>query len=621
MAKIRGLELPPEYNEGLIDYVNSFDDEFMSFVGKKLLPGGNPHPHQARERLREMARSSAEMEPWFYMLLEKSRAGRGCMDLLSLTGIQKFVPAALKLWPEPLVIIGLLLDPRKEVQNYGAEIMTRRLALVPASLDEATRQLGRDEILDFVNHGFLSNAYIEANIGPMHPVPRRLIHPDGTVMTRQEFMKLFGATNKAMGKLLAERNQLIRNLQDQKARHKTRLDTITREASAERSRLLTERNQALAKARRAEKEKAILTERLHKAESRLTSGIARGVAEQTSAALRKWLETPLAVEQTVRSISNDSDDLLARAEEILRQQTAQDALAGTVNDLEDRLASLESAKRRLTAAALNALHLVPELNPLLMDIDQQIQSARKALGLETEIDPVTQRLLLTINRAANPEQARECSRLIEQSIDLDLIPRADRRRLMDALQRKFSLLEELARGERLSASDPGWALRGIIHRDQPSFLLLDGFNILHAMGDTFRADYEPNGRPGRRAVEKLISLLRVLADPRPHVRIRVVLDSPHRQVIELTPNLTVEYSGGTGQNRADQRIAELIEFRRPEELEEKWFVITNDREVRRRAVASQAQPVLVDVFSVLLHDYVCQREISPTTPSLNSYAA
>ena len=620
MAKIRGLELPADYNECLVEYVKGFSDDIMARIGRDFLPGRVAHAHLARDRIAAVLRSPVEIEVWLYSVLEQVRPGKQCFENLSLKGLKLFITGNLKLWPGPHVVLPLLLDPRKEVQHFGAELVTRSLASDPVKLDEATQQNGREEIVDFVNNCLLSVAGLEANIGPMHPAPRRIVLPDGQVQTRQQFIEMFGDMTKTMGKMLKEQKQLIRNLEEQRSKHKTRLETITREAAEEKKRLLTERDQALSKARRAEKEKATLTERMHRAEARVASEISCGVAGQTSAVLRKWLQAPLAIEQAAHSAGERSDDVLARAGEMLQKQAAQDPLAGIANELGDRLAKLETTKLRLTATALTALRPLPELGPLLREIEEQIQCVRKTLGMERALDPITQRLLITINQGANPEHALASSRLIEQSADMDLVPRGDRRRLMDALQRKFSLLEELAHGQRLSVTDPGWALRGVIHRDQPSLLLLDGFNILFGMEEHFRSDYAPDGRPGRRAAEKLIAILRRFAEARKNLRIRLVLDSPHHQVTDLMANLAVEYSGGTGQHRADQRIAELLEFRRPEEMEEKWFVISDDHEVRRNAVLSQAQPVMVDVFNVLLDDYGFLRK-ETASPGLASQAA
>jgi hypothetical protein len=138
----------------------------------------------------------------------------------------------------------------------------------------------------------------------------------------------------------------------------------------------------------------------------------------------------------------------------------------------------------------------------------------------------------------------------------------------------------LARGGGGPVDDHGWSLRDAIYRDRQCRVLLDGHNILFGMEDVFRAHYDENGRPGRRAVERLVALTRRLTEGRSRLRMHVFFDAPEHQLLTVSPNLTVEFSGGHGKNRADQRIAEQLEFHRPEAMEEKWFVVSDDRAVR-----------------------------------------
>ena len=77
------------------------------------------------------------------------------------------------------------------------------------------------------------------------------------------------------------------------------------------------------------------------------------------------------------------------------------------------------------------------------------------------------------------------------------------------------------------------------------------------------------------------------------------------QTVVVSPNVEIEFSGGQGRNRADQRIVEHVSLRRPEEAEQKWFVVTDDRAVRRAAAKNGARFVPADLFAVLLADFHC----------------
>src|SRR6187402_2877041 len=112
MAKIRGLELPAHYDEYLVGIMSQFPDEAMADIGKKFLPGGLARAHAARERVAAMLRSPAEIEIWLLTLLAGAVPGKMCVEKLSAEGLRPFCDAMSRVWPEPNVVVPLLLSPR-----------------------------------------------------------------------------------------------------------------------------------------------------------------------------------------------------------------------------------------------------------------------------------------------------------------------------------------------------------------------------------------------------------------------------------------------------------------------------------------------------------------------------
>ena len=70
-------------------------------------------------------------------------------------------------------------------------------------------------------------------------------------------------------------------------------------------------------------------------------------------------------------------------------------------------------------------------------------------------------------------------------------------------------------------------------------------------------------------------------------------------------NLEVIYSGGTGKDRADELIVANLQFKDLQRVDQKVFVVTDDREVRRGIVRTGAKYVPVNLFAVFLHDFKC----------------
>jgi hypothetical protein len=298
-------------------------------------------------------------------------------------------------------------------------------------------------------------------------------------------------------------------------------------------------------------------------------------------------------------------DLLARAEQALEAQARQDRATGNRLELERQLSQLRQARERLATAAQIALRPLPELQAVLIAVEEELRRAEAALAHHTPADLLADKLLVAINRAASWGEAQQQSELVQQLADAELVPETDRRRLYDALQRKFSLLTETTPPAEADVADHGWSLREVIHRDRPALLLLDGHNLLFRLEDIFRPYYEADGHPGRQARERLVEITRSLLAGRSNLRVRICFDAPQHETVAVSPNLEIEYSGGEGEHRADERIGAHVAWRRPEELDQKWYVVTDDRAVRRQAVKNGARYVPADLFSVLLSDFQC----------------
>ncbi len=69
--------------------------------------------------------------------------------------------------------------------------------------------------------------------------------------------------------------------------------------------------------------------------------------------------------------------------------------------------------------------------------------------------------------------------------------------------------------------------------------------------------------------------------------------------------MTLEYSGRSGPNRADQLILSKLLFKDLKSLDQKVFVVTDDREIRHGALQTGAKFVRTDLFAVLLADFKC----------------
>ena len=599
MAKIRNVTLNDELTQLCIETVENADDATLLLVGKINLGNNFIHAHIIRERLIDALNGPKVIETGMLIMLRHMVPGTGLISMFGAPALRILAPALAAYSGRYAIILALLLDPRDDVHEVGARWLSLPSVQV---LDGASALRG---MCEFCTTYLLGPSGVKITMDdPTH----LKLDPDGRIPLPGDVRDVIPLLNVFRRRLTARSATIARlekHLEEQTAKQKTRLDHAMQQASIEKNRFKTERDQARTQMHQLAQEKEKLALHLAQLQTEHQTLVARSVEQETAAVVRKWLEAPLEAERGLEHLTTATAGLLARVDQTLQEQTQHDRATGTRVELEHKLAQLRQARERLTQAAQTAIRPLPALQELLAEVENEVRRAERILTGHRPTDPLAERLLMSINRAANWSEACHQSELLQYLGDGDLLPAEDRRRLYDALQRKFSLLAETHRTHEHGATDNGWSLRDAIYRNRPTRLLLDGHNVLFRLEDVFRADYEPDGHPGRQARDHLVSILRKLVDGHPNLHARICFDSPQHHTHTVAPRLEVEYSGGQGEHRADQRLRSHVTWRRPEELDQKWFVVSDDRAVRSQAAHYGANPVPVDVFAVLLADFHC----------------
>jgi YacP-like NYN domain len=600
MAKVRSFLLNEEQNHFLCKLLGDIPDSIVLDFGKRFLPGGFNQVERIRARLQEKILAPGTLESWLVGLLRIVAPAVATIDTLTIKGLREvFEPLTISFGRSGLAVT-MLLDTREDVHRYGAEILGRGH---PTDASPEEKLDAAKKVCDFVNTHFLSAAGLTINPQAVvdKPLERECVTwPDGKQTTVDELFSKMKGMEQAL-KIRGEQVDYLQScLGEQSEKQKVRLEQAQRHATHEKKRLVAEREAGRQQVAKLLKENKSLAARVAELSAVEENKIAHGVQQATTALVRKWLSAPLALEENKLAVLGGTEDLLARAELAMEAQAKQDRFSGNRLELEQRLKKLREARERLTHAAQTALRPLSQLKEVLAEVDAETARVEKVLNGRRVVDPLTERLLITINHASDWNEARHQRALVEEMVESDLVPKDDRRALYEAVERKFSLLAEAEQGR----GDQEWTLRDVLFRNHPSLVLLDGHNILFGLADVFQP-YFDEGRPGKRAREHLLNLLGRMVAGRDQVRVRVCFDAPQHQTVALSPNLTVEFSGGQGEHRADQCIHEHVAGRRPEELSWKYFVVSDDRAVRRDARSNGAQTVPADMLAVLLHDLGC----------------
>jgi len=583
MAKIKNYTLTPAITERLVREIELLPEPDVLTYGKEFMPGGFTRSKAIRDRLAAMAQGQGPLPPVLVSLLNYSLPFRTTVEALSLDALKEmFAPLAVLLGHDLLLLI-LLVDERDEVHKFAGEQLGQSF---PPPTDKE-RDLSRDIIAGFVEQRFLipAGTTISAPGAPPPGQPDPLLEIMKEALTRSE----------------KELTRLKQALQEEKDRAQSRLKETTDKADQERKRLIAEREQVRAKLDAALKDKSVADARTQELAAQMERAVALGVQEQTTALARKWLEPPLQAQSAIEETT--AKDLLIRAEAAVARQSAQDRHVGNRLELERRCQALVEMKERLAAAQRNALSPVAELKPVIQELETEIDRLQKLLVGNKPQGELAARLLTVVNTSDDWEELRRYGQFIHELADFQLISSADERNCYNALHRKFSLLEERGKPKGPDV-DSGWSLRGALFRNQPTLLVLDGHNVLFGLPDLFAADYE-NDHPGRKARQRLVAVIEKLVGPRPAVTTKVCFDGPSADVVRVRPNVEIHFSGGTGRDRADELIVSRLQFEDLKSLDQRVFVVTDDRSVRRQILRTGAKFVPNDLFAVLLADFDC----------------
>ena len=577
--------LPPEIKERLIQSLSDIPDDIFIEAGMKFMVGGFKKPKQIRDRIAVQVRGNA-IEHWLWELFHSFLPGRDPISVLSTVAIGYLLPRIQNLLGREVTILALYFDKREEVQKLAIE----RLSQPAKAPTEDELKAAEQDFFAFVDVNLLTALNLQ------------LVDPHSA--QEQPPVEVF--------RILTDKcetdDRLIERLKKAtvtQAKHaKEKMHAAVAKVEKEKSDLASRLAQNEAHVNKLTKQQAELETKLSAFEGEKAAAIAHGVETQINSEIRKWLEVPRAVEKLLHETPDPSVDLLARAETALQAQQREDMHSGNRAELEQKCTALKQLRERLILAGQNAIHPVRQVAEVRKDLDAEIARLVQVLKGQQPHNELAEKLAAEIAGAADWGDLREVSNLLETLAQRELIPVEDQRKIYHRLHAKFSLLQERAGPKVKEQGDNGWTLRGVIHRNEKAVLILDGHNVLFQLKDIFGPVYE-NNHPGEKARAKLNALVVKLVGPRPDMKATIWYDGPVANRFTLSPNIEMAFSGGQGTDRADRRIAEYLEVKDMQDLGRKVFVVSDDRQVRRKAVSHGALYVRVSLFAVMLEDFKC----------------
>ncbi len=514
-----------------------------------------------RKRLLQMVTGVAPVTERVRKTLARYSRANTLFKWLSVDAITESRHALARLLGVPVLLVALLLDAREDVRNKAEEWLKEQVPFLSMEAEGAVERLLNQfedivTLVGGVEHKGATLQTPEAWQTQKEGLERRLRD------ARTEARRLKGVDDK-----LATAH---RRLKEQDERMKT-LEQAQRELEA----FLRQ------KRRESDEFKAELKRAADSRDLRLSAALDLALAKE----FHGWLK----LAQKVESAADDGTrqkDLLVRADAALQHQSEIDRHSGNRACLLERRAQLSDKLQEVRSALHNALRRAPRLQQVEGELVGELQALDSVLESERKPTPLMAQLDAHI-QVAGDETLPQLRELIELLGSCKLL---NERELADALavmHKRMELIKALAinlppvtsalphhPGERAMVK----ALAG----QTPAVLLVDGHNALFGLPSRYNPQRATALTEADKRSRLTSDIVRLVADSHT-LRVRIVFDGPVPCEEVAAANVTVIYSGGEGEHRADGVLVNLARFYQQEDADVPVILASNDRELCAQA--------------------------------------
>lgn len=280
-------------------------------------------------------------------------------------------------------------------------------------------------------------------------------------------------------------------------------------------------------------------------------------------------------------LSKESAARSASEAKSARLQQDNEALLAERGELRQRLESLEAENRRMRDEAETRLgvllqsRLASEFAAYFASVAQGCRDGGTGGGSFAD------RMAEAIRRADGSKLA-SWRKATDTLVEAGLFAKEESVALRSALREAFARIHFTGKpdGEDVPEEDDGTprsTLRNAMAGKVPAVLLVDAHNTLFALQGRYRIPGEHHW-PTAQAREWLADDIAAALRESPNVRAYVVFDGPRYSQATKSGNVTIVYSGGEGEHRADGVLVDLARFL--QETDEKGvLIVTNDGEL------------------------------------------
>lgn len=283
---------------------------------------------------------------------------------------------------------------------------------------------------------------------------------------------------------------------------------------------------------------------------------------------RGWLKPACALASLLQA--SPSAPLLERVERALENQRKADRAAQYQHEAKLALEALEKALKEVDETLASAQLITPEMVEVRKELNTQCEAYRATIFPKGKLFSAVARELATRIDACSEADYVPVLEWLRQSERLKVLSADEAKALKNRLNQRLTLLAmahpELKEVDLALDSESETAA---IQRRNPvlsaamlgqgeMLLFLDGHNILNGIS-RYR---QPRGRPQSHEASRthLEKDIRNLFAHLPLVSVHLVWDGVAQTNHNLSDNVLVHYSGGTGEHRADRYIIAQMDY-------------------------------------------------------------
>lgn len=591
MAKLRGIELTEGIVELFKQSVLSASDSFVIKIAKvsdkHILQGLRPTPQSAPQIKKRLAAQLDRQSPINDNLLLILAAYRplSFFEDFAIPFITDHLDPLCAVYGHDAVLASLLLDERAEIKQLAEDILS------------GLREIGtlsKKAILRFVDDAIESfEPFWAPLIPPEHEEDAPKISSDAINTTGDKIRTLEEELDTAIRqnkKLAAERKEYKKRA----AQCDSTLRALTKsEESAERLRLqVTELKIALCDSKAQYKE--------------LNSVLTDAVRDEVHSSIHTWIKRPEELEKVSKALGTlHGKDVVTRAEHIISRQQQVDKHAGNRRVLLDRLEELENLRNQIADLTIESLNPLKELNEIHQELKREISSIQQRLELPYTDSAFLRNTLSKLGSATSPDELACYKRLLNHISELDLLSPEKVRPLFAYCDERMSLLYEKhlpSLHAPQAIIDPAYRLKRALADHSNMLWLLDGHNVLFSLPDLFGSlDAAGNHTDSSRLAlsDFLVQITRNI----PECQVRLFYDGPQYSEISASPNVKVFYSGGEGDNRADEAICSMLDYKCWKGNDTPVLLTTDDRGLSQQAENRGASIMSINEFFAVVDHF------------------